>query len=199
MKQGRISAGRRQVLKLVAGIGVAAASQWLPGMASSARAGGKLTVGAIYVGSKDDFGYNQSQAQAAAAIRKLPGVNVVEEERVPETIAVQKSMEAMVNEDGAGLIFATSFGYFNPYVIKAAQEFPKVDFAHCGGLWKEGMPKNAGSFFGYIDEGVYLSGIAAAYVSKSKKLGFVAAKPIPQVLRNINAFLLGARSVDPAC
>src|SRR5205807_4365798 len=54
-----------------------------------------------------------------------------------------------------------------------------------------------GSYFGYIDECQYLSGVVAGYTSKSKKLGFVAAKPIPQVLRNINAFTLGARSVDP--
>ena len=58
-------------------------------------------------------------------------------------------------------------------------------------------PENVGSYFGYIDECQYLSGIVAGHATKSKKLGFVAAKPIPQVLRNINAFTLGARSVDP--
>ena len=71
-------------------------------------------------------------------------------------------------------------------------------FAHCGGLWTEGKhPKNVGSYFGYIDECQYLNGIVAGHTSKSKKLGFIAAKPIPQVLRNINAFTLGARSVEP--
>jgi simple sugar transport system substrate-binding protein len=64
-------------------------------------------------------------------------------------------------------------------------------------LWKEGLPKNAGSYFGYIDECQYLNGIAAGHTTKSKKLGFIAAKPIPQVLRNINAFTLGAQSVKP--
>jgi simple sugar transport system substrate-binding protein len=68
---------------------------------------------------------------------------------------------------------------------------------HCGGLWHEGLPTNVHSYFGYIDEAEFLSGIVAAYVTKTKKFGFVAAKPIPQVLRNINAFTLGARSVDP--
>jgi basic membrane protein A and related proteins len=58
-------------------------------------------------------------------------------------------------------------------------------------------PKNTGSYFGYIDEAQYLNGVVAGHMSKSKKLGFVAAKPIPQVLRNINAFTMGARSVDP--
>ena len=69
---------------------------------------------------------------------------------------------------------------------------------HCGGLWTEGKhPKNVGSFFGYIEECQYLNGVIAGHMSKSGKIGFVAAKPIPQVLRNINAFLLGARSVKP--
>ncbi len=199
MKEMKYSASRRNWLRMMAALGAGAVSQFIPDGVRQAMAASKLVVGAIYVGAKDDFGYNQSQAEAAAALRKLPGVRVVEEERVPETIAVQKTMEAMVNEDGAGMVFATSFGYFSPYVLKVAQEYPSVDFSHCGGLWKPGMPKNAGSFFGYIDECVYLNGMAAAYASKSKKLGFVAAKPIPQVLRNINAFLLGARSVNPAC
>jgi basic membrane protein A and related proteins len=80
-----------------------------------------------------------------------------------------------------------------------AEKYPKVRFAHCGGMWTEGKhPKNASSYFGYIDECQYLAGIVAGYTSKTKKLGFIAAKPIPQVLRNINAFTLGARSVDPS-
>jgi basic membrane protein A and related proteins len=157
-----------------------------------------LTVGVIYVGPKGDFGYNQAQAQAAAAIRRLPGIKVVEEESVPETVAVQKTMEAMINQDKAGLIFPTSFGYFDPHMLRMAQKYPNVRFAHCGGLWTAGKhPTNTGSYFGYIDECQYLAGIVAATATKSKRLGFIAAKPIPQVLRNINAFTLGARSVDP--
>jgi basic membrane protein A len=163
-----------------------------------AHAADKLVVGVIYVGPRDDYGYNQAQAQAAAAIKKMPGVTVVEQEKVPETTDVQKTMASMIEQDGATLLFPTSFGYFDPHVLKMAEKYPKVRFAHCGGLWTEGKhPKNVGSYFGYIDECEYLDGIVAGHVSKSKKLGFIAAKPIPQVLRNINAFTLGARSVDP--
>src|SRR5882762_3977595 len=126
----------------------------------SVFAAGKTTVGVIYVGARGDYGYNQAQASAAAIIKKLPNVKVVEEENVPETIAVQKTMEAMIEQDGATPIFA--------------------------------------SYFGYIDECQYLNGVVAGHMTKSKKLGFVAAKPIPQVLRNINSFTLGAQSVDPA-
>jgi len=186
---------RRDFLKTT---GAAALGSTLPFQLAHA-AGEKLTVGFIYVGPRDDFGYNQSHAQAAAIIKKMPGIKVVEEEKVPETVAVQKTMEAMIEQDGATLLFPTSFGYFDPHVLKVAAKYPKVRFAHCGGLWTKGKhPTNVGSFFGYIEECQYLNGVMAGYMSKSKKLGFVAAKPIPQVLRNINAFTLGAQSVDPS-
>lgn len=158
----------------------------------------ELTVGFIYVGPEDDYGYNQSHAMAAAEVKKMPGVIVVEQENVPETQAVTEAMASMIQLDGARLLFPTSFGYYRPFVVDAARANPRVQFRHCGGLWTDKDPKNAGSFFGYIDEAVYLSGIIAGYQTKSKKLGFVAAKPIPQVLLNINAFTLGARRVDPS-
>ena len=155
------------------------------------------TVGFIYVGSRDDYGYNQAHAQGAAALKKMPGIKVVEEEKVPETEAVEKTMESMINLDGATLLFPTSFGYFNPHVLKMAVKYPAVRFQHCGGLWTPADPKNVGSYFGYIDEAVYVAGIVAGHQTKSGKLGFVAAKPIPQVLRNINAYMLGARLANP--
>jgi simple sugar transport system substrate-binding protein len=196
MSKFDFSVPRRTFLKTV---GAATAMTALGPLASKvAFAADKLTVGVIYVGPRGDFGYNQSHAQAAANIKKMAGVKVVEEEKVPETVAVQKVMESMIQQDGAKLIFATSYGYFDPHVLKMAEKYPDVRFAHCGGLWSEGKPKNVGSFFGYIDECEYLSGIVAAHATKSKKLGFIAAKPIPQVLRNINSFTLGAQSVDPA-
>jgi basic membrane protein A and related proteins len=154
-------------------------------------------VGFIYVGSRDDYGYNQAHALGAAALKKLAGIKVVEEEKVPETNAVEKTMESMINLDGATLIFPTSFGYYNPHMIRTAAKYPKLRFEHCGGLWTDKDPKNAGSYFGYIDEAQYVSGIVAGYTTRSGKLGFVAAKPIPQVLRNINAFTLGARLANP--
>jgi simple sugar transport system substrate-binding protein len=96
------------------------------------------------------------------------------------------------------MLFPTSFGYFDPHMLRMAEKYPKVRFAHCGGMWTKGKhPMNTGSYFGYIDECQYLNGVIAGHMSKSKKIGFIAAKPIPQVLRNCNAFLLGAQSVDP--
>lgn len=185
--------------RLIAGGALLGTGAVLPGAVRRAIAQTPVTVGVIYVGPRGDFGYNQAQATAAAMLKKMPGVKVVEEENVPETVAVQKTMEAMINQDKAALIFPTSFGYFDPHVLKVAEKYPKTRIAHCGGLWTEGKhPKNTGSYFGYIDECQYLAGIVAGFTSRTKKLGFIAAKPIPQVLRNINAFTLGARSVDPS-
>src|SRR4051812_33334228 len=84
---------------------------------STAQAADPLTVGFIYVGPKTDFGYNQAHAQGAAAVAKMPGIKVREEEMVPETAAVQKTMESMINLDGAKLLFPTSFGYFDPHIL----------------------------------------------------------------------------------
>ena len=168
------------------------------GLGPAAMAQKPITVGFIYVGPRDDYGYNQAQAESVALVKKMPGIKVIDEENVPETNAVQKAMQGMIAQDGATLLFPTSYGYFDPHTLAVAAKSPAVRCAHCGGLWTKGKhPDNTGSFFGYIDEAQYLNGVIAGHASKSKKLGFIAAKPIPQVLRNINAFTMGARSVDP--
>jgi len=182
---------RRRLLQGTAALTVATA---VPLRAAFAK---ETTIGFIYVGSRDDYGYNQAHAQGAAALKKLSDIKVVEEEKVPETDAVEKTMESMINLDGATLLFPTSFGYYNPHMIKIANKHPKLRFEHCGGLWTDKDPKNAGSYFGYIDEAQYVSGVVAGHSTKSGKLGFVAAKPIPQVLRNINAFTMGAKLANP--
>jgi len=103
----------------------------------------------------------------------------------------------MINLDGASLIFATSFGYWE-HMLKVAAKHPKVQFLHGGPtVWKEGMPTNAGSYNGFIDEAQYIAGIVAGHTSKTGRLGFVGAKPYPASLRNINSFTLGARTVNP--
>lgn len=172
------------------------------GTAAGGGSGGgaeERVVGFIYVGPKDDFGYNQAHAEGAAAMaQNVPGIKIVEEASVPETTAVAETMRNMIELDGAKVLFPTSFGYFDPYILEMAKEFPEVQFFHAGGLYQDGMPNNVGSYFGYIDEAQYVAGVVAGSMSKSGKLGFVAAKPIPQVLRNINAYTLGARSVNPA-
>ena len=192
----KFTPSRRDILRTgAAGLAVGAFGSTIP---LSRAFAADITVGFIYVGPKDDFGYNQAHAVGAAAIKAMEGVKVVEEENVPETVDVQKTMESMINLDGATLLFPTSFGYFDPHMLAMAEKYPDMQFRHCGGLWTEGKhPANTGSYFGYIGMGQYLNGIVAGHTTKSKKIGFVAAKPIPQVLLNINTFALGARSVDP--
>jgi len=192
---GFVGPTRRRVLE--GGLGASAFALGLGTGARNAQAK-ELTIGFIYVGPKDDYGYNQAHAEGAASLKSLPGVSITEEERVPETDACEKTMQSMIELDGAPLLFPTSFGYFDPYMLRMARKYPKVQFRHCGGLWTEKDPTNAGSYFGYIGQAQYLSGIIAAHTTKTKKLGFIAAKPIPQVLINVNSFALGARSVDPS-
>ena len=185
--------------RIIQGLGTGAAIT-AAGVVRPMRAAAKTTtIGFIYVGPRDDYGYNQAHAEGAAAIKSMPGVKIIEEERVSETDDVEKTMQSMIQLDGASLLFPTSFGYFDPYMLRMAKKYPKIEFRHCGGLWdKAKHPMNAGSYFGYIGMGQYLNGIVAAHATKTKKLGFVAAKPIPQVLVNINSFAMGARSVDPS-
>jgi basic membrane protein A and related proteins len=185
---------RRDLLKA----GAAGAALTALGSPISRAFAAELTAGFIYVGPKDDYGYNQAHAEGAAALKGIEGLTIVEEENVPETVDVQKTMESMINLDGATLIFPTSFGYFDPHMLAMAEKYPDIQFRHCGGLWTDKNPANTGSYFGYIGMGQYLNGIVAGHTTKSKKIGFVAAKPIPQVLLNINSFTLGARSVDPS-
>ncbi|HEX4793400.1 MAG TPA: BMP family ABC transporter substrate-binding protein, partial [Humisphaera sp.] len=158
-----------------------------------------LMVGFLYVGTKDDYGYNQAHAQGAAAVSTMPGVKVLEAEKIAETKDCQQTMATMIEQSDATLVFATSFGYFNPHVKEIAPKYPKITFLHAGGILKDGDPSNIGTFFAYIDELEYLCGMAAGSVSKTGKLGYVAAKPITPVLRDINAFELGAKSVNPKC
>src|SRR3984885_7283632 len=157
-----------------------------------------VMIGIVYVGPKDDFGWNQAHAVAVKALKTLPGVKAVEEENVPETDGCSKTMESMVNLDGANIILGTSFGYFDPFMVDLAKKYAKVEWRHAAPLWsKDKHPKNLGSYFGYLNQAHYVDGVAAGLATKSNKLGFVAAKPIASVLSNINSFMLGAKSTNP--
>ncbi|MEM1287163.1 MAG: BMP family ABC transporter substrate-binding protein [Pseudomonadota bacterium] len=187
---------RRSFLKSTAA-GAAAATLPLP-FVKSANAAEDITLGAVYVGPRDDFGWNQAHAVAMEILKGVDNVTVIEEENVPETEAVAQSMESMINLDGANLILGTSFGYFNPFMVELAEKYPDVQFRHAAPLWNEAEhPSNLGSYFCYLNQAHYVNGVAAGLSTTSNRIGFVAAKPIPSVLSNINSVLLGARSVNP--
>ncbi len=153
-----------------------------------------LTIGFIFVGSKDDAGYNQAAYEGSLAIEEVYGdeVNILRQENVPETEDAARAQEQMIQQ-GAELFFPTSYGHLDP-TIEVANEHLDKFFFHQGGLKNT---DNVATYFGTIWESFYLCGIAAGSVSETDKLGFVASFPIPQVLANINAFTLGAQSVNP--
>ena len=153
-------------------------------------------VGVIAVGPKDDFGYNQAVYQGVEALRKnFPDIKVLDAYNIPEDDTAATTMESMVAQ-GATIIFATSYGHLDA-AKQVAAAHPDVVVVHQGGLLDDPAPANMGSYFGSVYEPVYLAGIAAGAATKTGKLGYVYAIPIPQTLANINAFTLGAQSVRP--
>lgn len=152
------------------------------------------TIGYIYVGPEKDYGYNTSMDLGRQMVEKqTAGTKTLHVENVPETAEVEKVMERMIQQTGASIIFATSYGYLD-YAITLGQKYPKVAFLHAGGLKTS---PNVGTYWANSDDAMYLAGMTAGAVSKTGKLGFIAAFPIPQVIRSINAFTLGAQASNP--
>jgi len=164
------------------------------GEASSGAVGtGGSAVGFIFVGARDDYGYNQAAYIGSQAVEEaFPDLKVLRVENVPETAEAERVMEQMIN-DGANIIFPTSYGHLDP-ALNVAARHPDVAFFHQGGLK---TAENLGTYFGTIWEPVYLAGVAAGKMTKTNKLGYIVSVPIPQVLLNVNAFQRGAQSVNP--
>lgn len=155
-----------------------------------------ITLGFIYAGAIDDSGWNQAHHEGKEGVAKLAKVKTVEQASIPESNAVQAVMQKMITEDRVNALFLTAFGYFDPHLLAIAAQHPTVQFFHAGALYDSGKhPRNVGSYFAYTDEVLYLTGMVAAQTSRTGKLGFIAAKPLASVLRNINSYTLGARSV----
>lgn len=152
----------------------------------------EVKVGFVFIGPTTDGGWSTTHNDGRLAVEKELNVPTIYQENVPEGPDVEKVMNDMIDQ-GANVIFATSFGYMD-YVEKVAQNHPDVKFYHCSG-YKSGP--NFVNYFGKIEEARYLSGIVAGLKTKSNKIGYVAAFEIPEVVRGINAFALGVQSVNP--
>ncbi len=167
-----------------------------PGQAAvptSAPAGPGLIVGILHVGSAADGGYNQAHAEGIRVMQKnLPNVKVLQVENIPEGADAERVMENMIRQ-GARLIIPASFGYLDP-ALNVATKYPDVKFEHPGGFR---LAPNLGTYWASTPEAFYLMGIAAGKTTKTNKAGFVVALPISFFLANVNAFHLGARSVNP--
>lgn len=150
-------------------------------------------VGFITVGPVSDWGYNYAHNEGRLFMEgnSEGAIKTLIVENVPESSEVERVMERMIN-NGIDLIFPTSYGYLDS-ALRVAERYPDTTFMHCGGY--RNAP-NLGTYFAYIHEPMYVAGLVAGRMTESNKLGFVAAHPIPQVLRNINAFTMGARSVN---
>jgi len=152
----------------------------------------EFTVGFIFVGPIGDGGWTYAHNEGRLALEEQLGVKTLYKESVPETQEVETEIRTMIDQ-GAKVIFATSFGYMD-YVAKISEEFPEVKFYHCSGYTQT---DNMANYFGRMYEARYLSGIVAGMKTESNKIGYVAAYPIPEVIRGINAFALGVQSVNP--
>ncbi len=158
-----------------------------------AAAGAKeIKAGFIYVSPVGDAGWSYAHDVGREAIEKLDNVETSFVESVPEGPDAERVLTNMARR-GHNLIFATSFGFMDP-VIKVAQQFPDVVFMHCSGFKRA---DNVGTYFGRMYQPRYLSGMVAGAMTKSNILGYAAAFPIPEVIRGINAFALGAQAVNP--
>lgn len=158
-----------------------------------AEKGEKFKVGFIYIGPVGDAGWTYAHDLGRKYLEeKMPDVETIYVENVPESSDAERVLTELAQK-GAKVIFATSFGYMD-YVLNVAKKFPDVVFLHCSGYK---TAPNVGTYFGKIEEPRYLSGIIAGKMTKVNKIGYVAAHPIPEVIRGINFFTMGVRSVNP--
>ncbi|MBM86572.1 MAG: BMP family ABC transporter substrate-binding protein [Rhodospirillaceae bacterium] len=151
-------------------------------------------VGFVYVGPIGDHGWTYRHDQGRLAVDKAFGdkVKTTYVESVKEGPDAERVIRQLAST-GHDLIFTTSFGFMNP-TLKVARRFPKVHFEHATGYKRD---KNVSTYSARFYEGRYIAGVIAGKISKSNRIGYVASFPIPEVVRGINAFILGARSVNP--
>ncbi len=148
----------------------------------------------VYVGPVGDAGWTFAHDQGRKAVEAEFGdkVKTTFVEKVPEGADAERVIRDLASQ-GNKIIFATSFGFMEQ-MLKVASEFPDVKFEHATGYK---TAPNMRIYDAKFYEDAYLAGVVAGSVTKTNTLGFVASFPIPEVLRNINAFTLGAQSVNP--
>ena len=173
---------------------ILAAAAALAMSAGLAQAADKIKAGFIYVGPVGDHGWSYQHDQGRQAVEKALGgkVQTTFLEKVAEGPDAERALERMVRA-GNKIIFATSFGYMET-VLKVAKRHPDVKFEHATGYKRA---KNVSTYSSRFYQGRYIIGKIAAKISKKGMAGYIASFPIPEVVRGINAFLLGAQSVNP--
>lgn len=158
---------------------------------SGAVAAKETKVGFVYVSPIGDAGWSYAHDQGRLAVESMDGVTTSYVEAVPEGPDAERVIQNMARK-GFDVIFATSFGYMDP-MLKVAKQFPDTIFMHCSGFK---TAENMGNYFGRMYQARFLSGMVAGAMTESNIIGYAAAFPIPEVIRGINAFALGAQSVN---
>jgi len=161
---------------------------------SVAHAGDKIKVGFIYVGPIGDHGWTYRHDIGRLDVEKHFGdkVETVYLENVKYGPDSERAIRAMA-KSGADIIFATSFGYMEP-MLKVAKEFPNVKFEHATGYKQS---DNMASYGLRLYQARHVQGVIAGMMTKTNKICYVGAFPIPEVIREINTYYLGAKSVNP--
>lgn len=163
-------------------------------LSRAVRAGEPLKIGFVYSGPVAGVGWTYQHDLGRQLVEKTFGsqVKTVYVENVPESADAERVIRQLA-QDGCKLIFTTSFGFMGP-TQRVASEFPGVVFEHCSGYQ---TAKNVGIYQTRFYEGAYLLGLIAGRMTRSNTLGYVGSFPIPEVIRNLSAWTLGARSVNP--
>lgn len=158
----------------------------------AAEEGKKLKVGFVYVSPVGDEGWSYAHDQGRKAMEALPYVETTFMESVPEGPDSERAFLNMARKD-YDVIVGSSFGYMDA-MEKVAKQFPKATFMHCSGYKSS---DNMTAYFGRMYQARYLTGMVAGAMTKKNEIGYVAAFPIPEVVRGINAFTMGVRAVNP--
>lgn len=163
------------------------------GLAATGLAKETVKAGFIYVGSAGDYGWTYAHDQGRKyAETKLPWLETVFVESVAESDSA-RIIDRLVQQQKCDMIFTTSFGYMED-TVKAGKRYPDTTFMHCSGF--KNLP-NVGTYFGDLYQIYYLNGIMAGALTKTDKIGYVAAFPIPELIRHIDAFALGIKAANP--
>lgn len=166
-----------------------------PAPAATGIAKDDLKIGFLYVGPVGDEGYSFAHDQGRKAMVENLGLRddqTIILENVPESADCAKSIRDLIDQ-GCNVIYATSFGH-GEWAAEVAAEHPEVYFGHATGAT---TADNMSTYMGRVYEARYLAGIAAGLKTTKNKIGYVAAMPLPEVIRGANAFTLGVRSVNP--
>lgn len=152
----------------------------------------EVKMGFIYFGKHTDGGWNQTHDDARIILNKRDKVTTFYKENIVSSYDFNNAVKELADSD-CKMIAVTSYRYID-YIDKVSKKFPKIKFLHCSG-YKTDL--NLGNFFGKMYQVRYLAGILAGYTTKTGKVGYVASFNIPEVLRGVNAFTLGLKSIKP--